>query len=620
MSNPLSPSYNAQNYQLPEPSDSTNCSGEINATTTIERIYFAQTHAMEPSWPLFFLVAERPALIEVVLTGTGSAPEVKVQAFKGDSLVGELCLKGPDQLTSSVDLSQHRRDDRYTATLPSAWLRPDLSFTVSAGNSQRNFPTSQLNVGKVPELNLIMLQVDLFNYSKNDVTVPTTWLPDFAGAIPAARFRFGRFPVHLPLPKLLVSPDGTAPFVMDSRPCNSGESSSSCTPYNYDRMAIQAAITRLIEAIHYATGEYSYSYYYGHSGVFNPGGWGGNKHFVGADFTGIFLHEMGHALNLHHWNEGHFTNTSPKEREYRYPYGGVNNDGGGRGDSWNYYQATDEFISPICRLDGHKFAGLERSDAMQRNTWCEEKRTNRTGPWDGFGDFSAYAIFRFMKGAERYAGNVPYKGGEAPFHLPKQTGFPELLIDSSGNRSLMRSNQQNAVLDEERLDFLRPQSWDVPVATIYGSYHPSIPEANILYAPLEYRGTLPKTIDPTDPTTFNQLAAGSSGTYGGFFYWPKDLTFRITYTDGSQLVALYPIKNVDRNAQPGSGPWRFDLLYFAINIPGDKPIQRVELLERPFVVRSKTDTTPGNIANPSLGITPQNFLDGAKVVNTWERP
>lgn len=618
--NPLSPAYQVQSYTLPEPADAAICSGKINATAKLTHFAFAQTHVMEPSWPLFFLVAERPALVEAIVTGAGVAPEIRVLGFIEGKLVGELCLAGPAQLPARVDFSVQQKSDRYTATLPSAWLKPGLSIIVKTGDIQQNFSAEQLKVSAAPDLNLIMLPVDLLNYSKNsDVfQAPKNWLADFAGAVPAARFRFGQLPVRVALPQLVVAPSGVTPFQLKLRPCNNGERSTECVAFNYDRMDIQAAVTRVIDAIHFATGEYSYAYYYGHTGAFNPGGWGGGKHFVGADFTGIFLHEMGHALSLPHWGQGAFQNTTPNQYEYRYPYGGNNNDGGGRGNSWNYYQNIGEFTSPICELKNNSNIGLERSDAMQRNAWCPELRSKDVGPWDGFGDFSAISIFRFMKGADQYAGTVPYRGGNAPFNLPKQTGFPNLLVDSAGKRQLVRANQPMTTINEERYDFLFPQAWDVPVATIYGTYHPSIKDANLIYAPLEYQGTLPRVIDPTDPDTFTRLAERKA--YGDFFYWPKDFTIKVTYSDGSKRVALLPRSSIDRNWSMGSGPWRGDIMYYAINVPRNQPIQRVELFERPFVVRGKTDPINGNIANPSLGITPQNYLDGAKLVSTWERP
>ena len=136
----------------------------------------------------------------------------------------------------------------------------------------------------------------------------------------------------------------------------------------------------------------------------------------------------------------------------------------------------------------------------------------------------------------------------------------------------------------------------------------------MLYEPLRYEGNLPRVIDPTDADTFADLALGWDGSYGDYFWWSKDLTFRITYADGTIVHALYPYGSVSREWEYGTGPWRGDLLTFAITVPADERIEKVELFERPFLVRYPDWTDEGNVANPALGITAENFMDDAILV------
>ncbi len=622
---PLPPSYEAREYALPEPAAATNCSGATSSSAAIEHVAFAQTHALEPSWPFFFLVAGRPALLEVAVTGAGAAPQVRAEAFADGQSLGAVCLAGPTALPASVEWSKHDAEDRYRVTLPSAWLRPGLSLTVTAGSASQNFDAEQLAVAAAPELNLIMLPMDVLNYNagKSDIEVPDGWLEDFAGAVPAARVRLGHFPGRVSLSPLVVSGDaqgGLPPTRLERRPCDDDEPAGpDCEQADIPAMNISAAALRMIGAIHRATGDISYAHYYGNTEHFNPGGWGGGKDFVGADFDDIFIHEMGHALSLPHWGQGAFQNTTPDTFDFRYPYGGNGSDGGGRGEMWNYYQNTGEYASPVCQDEKNQWFGQERSDAMQRNCACIEWRGGKRGRWDGYGDFSALAAFRFLAGADERAGTVPYRGGEAPFHLSRQAGYPNLVIDAQGQRSLVRKNQPEESSDEERYDFLVPQAWDAPVATIYGSYHPDYPEANVLYAPIEYRGTLPRVIDPTDAQTFAQLL-DSDGPYGDYFYWPKDLSVKVSYADGSELLALLVNQGTERSPELGTGPWRNDLVYFAVNVPRDRAIRRIDLYQRPFVVRGQNATDPGNIRNPSLGISAATFMTDAKLVTSWQAP
>jgi hypothetical protein len=76
---------------------------------------------------------------------------------------------------------------------------------------------------------------------------------------------------------------------------------------------------------------------------------------------------------------------------------------------------------------------------------------------------------------------------------------------------------------------------------------------------------------------------------------------------------------VDREWTGSVGPWRGDLLYFAINVPGDQAIEQIQLFERPFLVRYADWVDAGNVANPSFGITADNFMDDGVEVMSWSR-
>ena len=617
----LPPAYGFQEYKFSESADSTPCGKAANSAAGISKVAFAQTHLMEPSWPLFYMTGGRPALVYVELSGSGAAPDVRVTARVGGRVVGSACLTGPSQIPASLP-SDPDFEHRYTMTLPSSWVQPGLSIAVKAGKDSLYYAESALGVTAPTELNLLMFNVDLLDYNngKSDLAVPPSFLADFAAAMPVATTRLGTIPARFVLDKFVFGGTDAEPLLA----CRTDlADQTGCRSYgSISDMDQLAAVSRLASAVSRATGTHAYGYIYGNSQNFQPGGWGGDKNFVGGDYAGIFLHEMGHALDLPHWGEGSYGNTTPGRYDYTYPYGGLNGtvaDGGGRGQTWNYEPNLREFLSPLCLDRQNSIYGKERSDAMQRNHYCLETRKSGLGPWDGFGDFSAKAIQQFLHGnQDSLWGNVPYFGASPRFHLKKQSGWPNLVLDGSGNRSFVRgSTQPQELTNDETYDFLHPVAWNVPVYTVFGTYHPAYPKETMILKPAAYEGTLPALLDPTDSSTFEKLKAGSSGSgpYGWYFYWgPNDLTFRFTYTDGSQRVALYPYGGVDRKWTTGSGPWRQDLLYFAINIPADKKLAKAELFYRPFLVRYASDTAAGNIANPDLKITWKNFLDGAMVV------
>ena len=83
-------------YRHDDRVDDVACSGEGNEDAAIDAVFFAQTHFMAPDWPFFFLVADRPAVVEAVVTGSGSAPEVSITAtIDGEALAHSACLAHP---------------------------------------------------------------------------------------------------------------------------------------------------------------------------------------------------------------------------------------------------------------------------------------------------------------------------------------------------------------------------------------------------------------------------------------------------------------------------------------------------------------------------------------------
>jgi len=617
-------------YRIDERLDDVACSGADNSTAMIEELFLAQTHPMSPEWPFFFLVADRPALAEVVITGEGAAPEVAITGAIDDEVIGTLCLPGPDTLKATVDTTLHKRADRFTVTLPEEWLQPGLSLEITAGEDTLRYEAEDLGLGHAPELNLMLVMMDVLNYNHEDVDVdgfepPASFLGDLAAAMPAAVTRLGHHAVRMPLPTMVVGSTvvavGSPPLVLDQRLCGESESAEldDCDDSSrVDPWDVNATALRFIDTLQIANGHWASHFYFGHTGALFPGGWGGGKTFVSADYSWVTIHEMGHAASLPHWGDA-FAPEEPDDGWYEYPWGGVDFNAGGRGPSWSYLQHEDRFVSPICEIEWSENFGLERSDAMQRSTSCGEMRGKKEGPWDGFSDFSSLAMFRYMSGAvtNQRGWIMDPLNGEMAYNLPAQAGYPEMewgVDDPVYERPDPDIGPQNW----ERYDFLVPEERNRPVFTIYGSYHPAHSEATILYEPLYYLGDLPRVLDPTDPQTFKRLQKGMDGPYNDYFWWSKDLTFKITYRDGTVTHALYPFGSVSREWEYGHGPWRGDILYFGLNVPADEAIERIELFERPFLVRYSDWTDPGNIANPDFGITAENFMDEAVLVATLE--
>ncbi|MEM7152791.1 MAG: M66 family metalloprotease [Myxococcota bacterium] len=605
-----------ETYCFPQADDSVACSGAMDGDATIEHVVFAQTHALEPDWPFFFLISDRPALVQVLATGSGPSPQVLIAGWIDEQFLGTRCMAGPAALPSSVDPETPTANDRFSITLPQTWLQPGLRLEVRVGSATRSFSADQLGIRHSSDFNTAMVNMDVLNYNDGmpDKEMPATFIPEWAGSLPGAKVRFGVFPDRMVFPTFVVGGPEEI-IVLDDRLCRGDEDPAvdACVLRDdIDDGFVNAAALRYIDALIRATGEFPYAFYFGHTQHLFPGGWGGGKSWVSGDYHDVTLHEGGHAASLPHWGNNY--GIVPDEWQYLYPYGGEGDYGGGHGERWNYHQNIQQFTSPRCEIPDHQYFGTERSDAMQRDRFCLEWSNGAQTLWDGFSDFSALAMYRYLNGAHQIdAGDVPYRDGTTAYQLTAQGGFPSLELDASDNPVLLRYDGFEPQGYEQR-PFSYPQQWDVPVHTVYGSFAPAMPEANIVYAPMSYTGTLPQVVDPTDSETFDQLQDDGDGLYDGDFYWPHDITFRVVYTDGNDQIAVHPHSDTYREMEPGSGPWRRDIMYMALSVPGDREVSRIEMYHRPFVVRGANDETEGNIANPMFGITADNFLDDATLV------
>jgi hypothetical protein len=582
----LPSSYNFQEYVFAEPDDQGNCLGVTNNTAVIKEVYMAQTHRHEIGHPLFFTIGYRPALLQLAVTGTGPAPNVQVEGILNGISLGTLCLAGPATLSNTIDLNVPDFDNYFSVTLPKSWVQDGLELILTAGNATRTLSAVDLNIGPYTEMNLVMVNMDVMDYNGAPHQWPVfdDFLQEVASAIPASVVRFGIFPETLPIQEAVVGNSNQQIVRLTSK--------SELSANGIGDGSINAHALTYLSNLHRSTGDYLSTVYFGNTLNLAPGGWGGGKSFVSFDYTDIFIHELGHALSLPHWGEGPFGNQNNGEGEYLYPYGGTSNNGGGRGQSWNFIQDVYEFVSPTCQLNGNNL-GNERSDCMQRNHRCVEQRTDgEAGPWDGFGDFSALAIHRYLVGASVQTGQVLDKGELKRFQLNKQPGFPNVSLDGTKRAYSRDALQPQEKLFEERFDLQGEEQIEQDVYLVYGSAHESQTQANIVFRPVKFTGTLPPVIDPTDPITFAQL---KGDTYLPYLFDSRDIILKLIYKDGSVLHALNPFHSFARAPYNGHlGVWRDDYCLFSVVVPGNKELAKVEMYKRPFCIRQSWNNAAGN--------------------------
>jgi hypothetical protein len=607
----LPSSYKFKEYVFAEPNDQGICNGTSNSTAKIVEVFLAQTHRKTIDHPFFFLIGHRPALFQVAITGVGAAPDVQIQGFSGGQSLGKLCLSGPSELKTTMDLSTPDFENYFSVTLPKSWVKNGLELEVTAGSAIRRLASKDLKIGPYAEMNLVMVNMDVLNYNEDphDNPIFKTFLEEVASAIPASVIRFGVFPETLKFPELVASRNKeqllrikTVDEIFEKGIEDEGN--------------INSVASVFLENLHKSTGDYISTVYFGNTLNLAPGGWGGGKAFVGPDYTDIFIHELGHALSLPHWGEA-YRPAELDEDTYSYPYGGELNDGGGRGEAWNFIQETYEFEAPICSDDTNGEKIVERSDAMQREFNCLNNRASGLGPWDGFGDFSALAMYRYLSGAKVKSGEVDYKGNKVPYQFSYQDGFPTAVLDN-GKRTYVRDVlQPNHTANDNIIKLPGEELLEQNVYLVYGSAHKSQEQANIIYEPIKFKGTLLPIIDPTNPETFEVLKKLNRDEAPEFYGQSRDITLKLTYEDGSILHAIVPFATTERGINDDFSIWRRDVTNFSLIVPGEKKLCGVEVFERPFVVFDDEELTAGNINLASFNITAQNFMNEARSLATY---
>lgn len=607
------PSIPAFAFQLLRPPaiPSAECQGVGSTTAVIERVQFAQTILFETSDPLFHLAANRNTAMRVVVTGSGSAPDVRVTAEANGTTLGSVCLVGPASL-APAEPSDPGASGAFVGSLPAEWVVAGLELTVTAGDATHTVASAELNIGPAPVFTFVTMDWLLWGFS-TPTPLPARFGEEFGARLPVSAVQFAAFPVSPALDVLPIEPrdDGISPSgSRASMPAQLATELPHCSPADVEAeqcagwggYGVLSAVYLLTSKVQAANGLARAAHWYGAlaQGAAVGGGIGGGVTGSGDDYGGTFNHELGHAFDMPHWGDVLYTRTNG---DARHPYTGQYTYdvdtlyGGGVGDSWAFDPAAPTFfINPVCPS-----TGKERQDPMQR--WGD-MCIAAGGTYDYFSDYSAHYAFRYFTGAATtYAGTVASPRDATgnttpPFSLPPAGGRPNMVIDPAGGAP--RFERWDAASGEyvtlgpvagSELDFEMnyPLEWDVPVYTLWGSFSTTTPEATVILPPMLYRGGLPRTIDPTDPEDFTRLKA----SVGDFVFWyGADLVVEAVFDDGTVRRALV------REAPRGEGELNGQsFAHWAVNIaavPGAR-LERVVLYHRPMEVRS---TDSGDTSSP----------------------
>jgi Peptidase M66 len=314
--------------------------------------------------------------------------------------------------------------------------------------------------------------------------------------------------------------------------------------------------------------------------VSTGGGLGGGHAGVGDHlFSGVFIHEQGHAFGMPHANDGFVAQ--------KYPYVG----GSLLGSSWGYDPNHNEFLAPfIPNSKGDGVCGTYQVDDQKR---CVKQDPMQSGSgtqakgyqYAMFSDFNAAQIQWYFEG-NRFTndkGLSEYIGGRVEIDSSFASGYKHWdKVDQKYIEYPVPTTDKGLY----GLNGGFPTEKARAVYTIMGTLSNTTPAVNRIYTPVKYTGNLLQTIDPSSSSDVSDVRP-DVGKYPWFCKAQGcDYTLRVTYSDGTTLHRLLQLgfrkwfsPDIDPNASDPINSSSFRT--WAMNVPADKTVSKVELLSTP---------------------------------------
>lgn len=497
---------------------------------TIDAIFFAQTHVLQPGAPFFKLVGNKETLIKVHLLSAAGAAAPPVEAelcLEGDTT--RLPLTGPAVLPREICIEPgkvvHRYEDSFTAMIPARWIKRGLQVTIHAGALEH--AVEEIEIGPPLIMNMTMFDIHYFDYE--DVDYPEGYEEEIFVRRPLAALNIQRLK-RICFPELIIPPRANNPAVR----ITSTEEHLTKTgqPFNGKQLAAQ----QWYAALQDAGGQKHLTAYFISIANVHSGGWAWDYAGMGSlrRFP-ILNHELGHVLGV---------DDLPCEAGYPYKgkmYGITKGKGGFHGGPTWRFDPRIGFISPILS-DRTKTPGEWKKDPMGGGGIGEE-------PDEAIARFSDYSVRKMQDYMER---NV------ATWNEEKQA-YAKWNHYTGAYSDVVRNN-----------GVLFPIEPDVDVYSILLSTSAVTEEANFIYPIIgPYVSGIIDTFDPDneeDRKRARKLPVGS---------W--DVSLRIEQ-GGVTKTFMLPIA-----WRPDDDPLKLDSLQTrAVNVPArNGAVTRSELLLTP---------------------------------------
>jgi hypothetical protein len=509
----------------------------------------------------FHLTADREALVLIKLSspiGVVASPILEV--FNGTQSLGQVVLNMPATLPATEANGPAYSTTSHWAKIDKAWVKPGLTIQVLNSGKERS-AAKAINVGSRTAFTMLTLPFYLFGVSETAAPFSQTTAPDQAT-------KDEYFPKH-PISdiQMVNHPAGkiTWPYIIVKPRKGFAAQKVIYKEQQNDGFAVMSAVLDVLRTMRNANGDNSMNIQYyaplimaTQSGQYgSPGGGLGGSDVGTGDFnyTGIFIHEAGHAFGMPHANEGFVDGTYP------YVSGSLS------GSTWGYDQKRNEFLSTLVPSTASTFKNClngtptgRQFDSLNR---CIKQDPMASGAGDQtplskyamFSDYNAGVVQNYLEGTATLTnGKYVYSAGK-------------IILDSTSNTGYSRWNsiEKRYVPVETKtvsaglyaLDNMLPYQRDVAVhAIVFTAGISSIVERidatqlnyddtvtynaalTQIYPPVSYSCNLRRLIDPTDATQLASIQPTVGNAKGGVNDWfcknaGCDYTLKVTFADNS---------------------------------------------------------------------------------------
>jgi hypothetical protein len=580
----------------------------VQTPLTVTKIEFAQSHVIPGaglSWTTasdsqsLQLVGGREALVTVNIA-QADASNPQLQAWRNSAQIGTMALSIASALPATEANGTAFAPDRWSASVPASWIVPGVTFKVVATNYSVSANFLPL-VGMDSELAINILPFYLFG--ANDVNTQP-----YSVTRAPTEVRQAEFLAKLPIAKLQVNAIGRIDWprlVVPPRSDSAGIKQPAYVLTSMDQQkdgyAAMGAVLGLIGGMKSANGEgpTNNAYYAsllaidaGSGKYHGPGGGlgtvGGGTAVGDYSFGGIYFHELGHAFSLNHAG-GEFD-----AGKFPYPAGSL------KGSAWGYDFGRKQFLNPLIPVGASSYAGCSTSRQLNATGSCYKQDPMQGGAGDQapgyaytmFADFYAGKIQRWFEGKTTVNadGTHAFSGGRIFVDAASATGYSRWDNISRTRVPVSATTTLDKGLYGE-INRGLPIEKNVPVQTIAITMSKAgTPGATQIYPPLSRIGNLVQTYDPTKLQDMHEITA-NTGTYPWYCHASGcDYSVRVTYADASVIHRVLvggfrdwfspTVAPPAASSDPTSGA---SFRSWVINVPGNKVISKIELLDTPMV-------------------------------------